>query len=56
MRIIEEYTGISGAVEFGFAALLGPYPALTDIGFLGRVTSGTADVSASFDLILEYAG
>lgn len=50
MRVVEEFTQISGVSEFNFDPPL-YFPPLTDVGFLAKVTSGSADVSASFDFI-----
>lgn len=34
----------------------GPFPALTDIGFLGKVGTGTGDVAVDFEIILKDTG
>lgn len=53
LLVLEEYTGFSGSREFEFRQPLGPFPPLTDIGFMAVSSAGTAVVMASFDGILE---
>lgn len=52
MRTVESYVGLEGANAFNPDYPIGPFPELTDIGFLAKVTSSTASISASFELIL----
>jgi hypothetical protein len=51
-RVVESYDGVTGEVAPPLRSPLGPFPANTDIGFIGRVTSGTAAVSVSFEVLL----
>jgi len=53
MRLVEEYDGVSGFISPNLQVPLGPFSELTDIGFMARVAAGTADVSASFSIILN---
>jgi hypothetical protein len=55
MRLVEEY---SGAVGFNTHAHVPPllFPALTDIGFMASVAVGAADVSVTFNVMLQRAG
>lgn len=52
MRVVENFTGVSGEIREPFTEPLGPYPALTDIGFMGKVDSSTAGAAVKFSLIL----
>lgn len=51
----EAYTavGVDGEDTITYDAPLGPYAASTDIGFMGKVASGTAAMSVNFDIYLE---
>jgi len=51
MRIVEEYPQIAGVHDIHFDQPLGPFPELTDIGFMGKAASNTADISVSFEII-----
>jgi len=53
LRVVEEYASIGGLFELHYAAPLGPFPPLTDIGFMAAISASTADVSAAFDYFLE---
>jgi hypothetical protein len=53
LLVLEEFSGFTGSREFEFRQPLGPFPPLTDIGFMAVSSAGTAAVSASFDGILE---
>jgi len=53
MKLKRELVGIEGNSESTFPIPKGPYPALTDIGFMARVSTGTADVSVDFTILLE---
>lgn len=52
MRVQREFIGIEGDSVVNFTYPLGPFLELTDIGFMGKVTSGTADVSVNFTVCL----
>jgi len=52
MRIILSFDGVAGQARGDFTAPLGPFPALTDIGFLGLGPAGGAEVSADFNFLL----
>lgn len=52
MREVAAYVGVKDGFIVKPYAPFGPFPALTDIGFMARVTSTTADVSVNFELIL----
>lgn len=51
MRVVEEYPQIAGLHDVHFNQPLGPFPELTDIGFMGKAASNTADISVSFEII-----
>lgn len=51
MRVVEEYPAIGGLHDVHFNQPLGPFPALTDIGFFAKVGASTADISVSFEII-----
>jgi hypothetical protein len=50
MRVVEEFTQVSGLHNVVFPTPLGPFPELTDIGFMARSTSTTIDMSISFNI------
>lgn len=51
-RLQEREIGVSGNVQIAFEALKGPYTGPCDIGFIGNVASGNADISVEFDLLI----
>lgn len=51
MELIE-FTGVAQDEEFSFAYEVGPFTALTDLGFLSRVSSGTAQTSAGMNMVI----
>lgn len=51
MRLVEEFPQIAGLHVLRYDQPLGPFPGLTDIGFLGKATSNTADVAVSFEIV-----
>ena len=51
MRVVEEYPQIAGVNDIHFDQPLGPFPELSDIGFLGKAFSSTADITVSFEII-----
>lgn len=53
LLVLEEFSGFTGSREFELRQPLGPFPPLTDVGFMAVSSAGTAAVSASFDGILE---
>lgn len=53
MRAQQTYTGQSSAIDVRRRAFLGPFPALTDVGFMAKVATGTAKVNCAFDVILK---
>lgn len=44
--------GVQGQLNFNTETLLGPYPELTDIGFMAKVGTGTGDIAIDFEIIL----
>lgn len=52
MRVVEYFSGISGAYQIDGLIPLGPYPELTDIGFMAKASTGT-DVSVDFQILLQ---
>lgn len=55
MRLQLVSPGTEGAVPIRLNSPLGPFPALTDIGFMAAVSSGTADVAIDFEIYLVDA-
>lgn len=51
MRVNINFAGISGGSLLAPNVPYGPYPELTDIGFMGKITSGTGLVSIDFEII-----
>ena len=51
-RLQSEFVGLEGSFAQRFDAPKGPYPELTDIGFLAKVSATTADVSIDFEIVL----
>lgn len=51
MRLVEEYPQVAGLHQIIFDPPLGPFPALTDVGFMGRAESTTVDMSVSFNIV-----
>ena len=51
MRVVEEFPQISGLHSVSFDPPLGPFPPLTDVGFMGRAATTTADISISYEII-----
>jgi len=52
MRAQKVFGGAESSGDIFLSAPLGPYRELTDIGFMGKVSQSTADVSIEFDLLL----
>ena len=52
MRTVDEHVGVVGSITKAYAFPLGPFPALTDIGYMARVASGTADATVTFNYAL----
>lgn len=51
MRLVEEFTQIAGLHVLRYDQPLGPFPALTDFGFMGKAAASTADVAVSFEIV-----
>ncbi len=52
IRLVNEFIGVSGSGTQITASPTGAYPAFTDIGFLGKVTAGTGDITVDFEILL----
>lgn len=52
MEVLAEWPGVDGNINNGYSPYLAPIPALTDFGFMGRVTSTTSKISARFAMLL----
>jgi len=50
MRVVEEFTQVAGLHNVVFSTPLGPFPELTDIGFMARSTSTAIDMAISFNI------
>jgi hypothetical protein len=53
MRVIFEGGGLAGTENLAPQTPMGPFPALTDIGFMAKVSTGTGEVDVDFELILR---
>lgn len=51
MRLISDYVGIVGPVPISPKFAIGPFPALTDIGFMAKAAQ-TANVEVNFEILL----
>jgi len=51
-RLQAEFVGLTDDFSQRFDAPKGPYPELTDIGFMAVVSTGSADVSIDFEIVL----
>lgn len=52
MRVGAELIGLSGTTVYRSERPLSLFPAGCDVGFLARVSSGSADISVNFELVL----
>lgn len=52
-RLVSQQAQVAGSVPFNPDIPLGPYPALTDLVFFAKVTSGTGIASVDFEILLE---
>jgi hypothetical protein len=52
MRTFLELGGAAGEEVFTPKTPFGPYPALTDIGFMGALSSGTGEIDVDFEILL----
>lgn len=52
MRLIEREVGVQGGYKVSFDIPKGPIVGPADVGYIGYVSVGTADVSVEFELIL----
>lgn len=52
MRVVVELGGVAGEEEVNTDIPLGPFPALTDLFFLGKSAAGTPEVDVDFEIIL----
>lgn len=51
-RVIEREVGLQGGFDHHFAAPKGPFVGPCDIGFMAKVTTGSAEISVEFELLL----
>ncbi len=52
MRIQIEVGPLTGLASLKPLTPLGPYPALTDIGFMAKASAGTAEIDVDYEIIL----
>lgn len=52
MKAFLRLDGVSGAEDLHPVHPFGPFPALTDVGFMALVASSTADVDVDFEIVL----
>lgn len=55
MRMVEEFIGLQDPIIPTFSVPDGPFPALTDLIWLGRISAGSADISVDFEILLKDA-
>lgn len=52
MRLVIEFGALLGVANILPKCPLGPFPALTDLGFMAQVVAGTADVDVDFEILV----
>lgn len=52
MRLVEREIGVQGGLDHHFTVPKNGFVGPCDVGFMGKVTSGTADISVEFELLL----
>lgn len=52
MRLVEREVGVQGGYSLVTVAPKGPFVGPCDLGFMGKVSSGTAEVSVEFELLI----
>lgn len=52
MRLVEREVGVQGGFDHHFSVPKTPFVGPCDVGFMGLVSAGTADVSVEFELLL----
>lgn len=52
MRLVNREVGAAGSIVTGDAFPSGPFVGPCDIGYMGEVSTGTADISVNFELLL----
>lgn len=52
MRLFEREVGVTGGFELKTVAPKGPFVGPCDLGFMGKTSTGTAEVSVEFELLL----
>lgn len=52
MRLVEREVGVQGGFDHHFSVPKTPFIGPCDVGFMGVVSAGTADVSVEFELLL----
>lgn len=56
MTVVSDYVGVSGHRPGFLKIPMNSFPARTDIGFMGRIASGTADITVHFGILLIEDG
>lgn len=51
MRVVEEFPQVAGLHQIQYDPPLGPFPELTDVGFMARSTSTAIDMAVSFEIV-----
>lgn len=52
MRVVQNFVGLTGTMNEEYDVPIGPFPALTDVGFMAEVGTGSAAVSVDFTIIV----
>lgn len=53
MRVLEVDRGVDGVADRRYPAPIGPFTGPCDLGYFANTSSGTADISVNFSLLLE---
>lgn len=53
MRLVEREVGVTGGYELTTKTPKGPFVGPCDIGFMGKVSTGTAECSVEFELLIK---
>lgn len=52
MKVVVHYIGLTGGNPTDFKAPIDSFPARTDIGYMGKISNGTADITIHFSILL----
>ena len=52
MRVFIELGGVSGEEEISPSTPMGPFVGPCDIGFMGKVSTGTGEIDIDFEILI----